>query len=260
MFGPERPVTSAETGDLRVISRTSTEKYRSHPDNLAAIGKDLGAATILEGSVQKSGNRVLINLQLGGAGIAPWHAMLKRDFREASSLYEKAIEQAIANRQFQAEYVIPFLETTVSWQLDRAFCEQRDGATDTARTIYASIQEQAQEALASKAQNPSIQAAWHVALALADTGLGDRENAVIEAQRAVDLIPESSDRLLGPAWQDYLARVYATNGDAARAIVLIRHLVTTNGSNTTRAMLAIDPVWDPLRSNDEFKTMLEDAP
>jgi len=46
----------AGIGDLKVISRTSTEKYASHPDNLKTIALQLGVATILEGSVQKSGN------------------------------------------------------------------------------------------------------------------------------------------------------------------------------------------------------------
>ncbi|MGH8042026.1 MAG: tetratricopeptide repeat protein [Rudaea sp.] len=54
----------AVIGDLKVISRTSTEKYASHPDNLKSIAQQLGVATILEGSVQKSGNQVLINVQL----------------------------------------------------------------------------------------------------------------------------------------------------------------------------------------------------
>jgi serine/threonine-protein kinase len=54
----------ADIGDLKVISRTSTAKYESHPDNLKTIAQQLGVATILEGSVQKSGNQVLINVQL----------------------------------------------------------------------------------------------------------------------------------------------------------------------------------------------------
>jgi len=51
-------------GDLKVISRTSTKKYASRPDNLKVIAQELGVATILEGSVQKSGDAVLINVQL----------------------------------------------------------------------------------------------------------------------------------------------------------------------------------------------------
>ncbi len=54
----------AQIGDLRVISRTSTQQYASHPQNLMQIGAQLGVATILEGSVQKAGNQVLINVQL----------------------------------------------------------------------------------------------------------------------------------------------------------------------------------------------------
>ena len=54
----------ADIGDLKVISRTSTEQYGSRPESLRAIGRELGVATILEGSVQKVGNQVLINVQL----------------------------------------------------------------------------------------------------------------------------------------------------------------------------------------------------
>ncbi len=50
--------------NLHVISRTSTEHYPSHPHNLRHIAHQLGVATVLEGSVQKSGNQVLINVQL----------------------------------------------------------------------------------------------------------------------------------------------------------------------------------------------------
>lgn len=54
----------ADIGDLKVISRTSTEKYKSHPDDLKTIARQLGVATILEGSVQKQGDQVLIDVQL----------------------------------------------------------------------------------------------------------------------------------------------------------------------------------------------------
>src|SRR6185369_12672334 len=50
--------------DLRVISRTSTQQYQSKPANLREIAKQLGVANILEGSVQKSGDSVRVNVQL----------------------------------------------------------------------------------------------------------------------------------------------------------------------------------------------------
>jgi tetratricopeptide (TPR) repeat protein len=49
---------------LKVISRTSTQKYKSAPNNLREIGQQLGVANLLEGSVQKAGNAVHINVQL----------------------------------------------------------------------------------------------------------------------------------------------------------------------------------------------------
>lgn len=49
---------------LKVISRTSTQKYKSAPDNLREVGQQLGVAHLVEGSVQKAGNAVHINVQL----------------------------------------------------------------------------------------------------------------------------------------------------------------------------------------------------
>jgi TolB-like protein/Flp pilus assembly protein TadD len=54
----------SKIGDLRVISRTSVMSYRGKTLNLRDIGKALGVSTILEGSVQRIGNRVRVNVQL----------------------------------------------------------------------------------------------------------------------------------------------------------------------------------------------------
>ena len=50
--------------DLKVISRTSTQRYQSKPRNLREIAKQLGVANILEGSVQKAADQVRVNVQL----------------------------------------------------------------------------------------------------------------------------------------------------------------------------------------------------
>jgi TolB-like protein/Tfp pilus assembly protein PilF/class 3 adenylate cyclase len=54
----------AKIAQLKVISRTSTQHYRSAPENLREIARQLGVAHILEGSVQKSGDAVRVNVQL----------------------------------------------------------------------------------------------------------------------------------------------------------------------------------------------------
>ncbi len=57
----------SKIADLKVISRTSTQHYKSAPENLSEIARQLGVAHILEGSVQKSGDAVRVNVQLNKA-------------------------------------------------------------------------------------------------------------------------------------------------------------------------------------------------
>src|SRR5205085_11770535 len=54
----------SKIADLKVISRTSTQHYKSAPDNLPETARQLRVAHILEGSVQKSGDAVRVNVQL----------------------------------------------------------------------------------------------------------------------------------------------------------------------------------------------------
>jgi TolB-like protein/Tfp pilus assembly protein PilF len=54
----------AKVADLKVISRTSTQHFRSAPENLPQIAKQLGVTNILEGSVQKAADQVRVNVQL----------------------------------------------------------------------------------------------------------------------------------------------------------------------------------------------------
>jgi TolB-like protein/cytochrome c-type biogenesis protein CcmH/NrfG len=57
----------ASVGDLKVISRTSTQRYQSNPGNLAEIAKQLGVANILEGGIQKVADQVRVNVHLVNA-------------------------------------------------------------------------------------------------------------------------------------------------------------------------------------------------
>ena len=82
---------------LKVISRTSTQKYKSAPDNLREIGQQLGVATLLEGSVQKAGNAVHINVQLIKAA-TDGHVWAESYDRKIDDIFgvEKEVAQNIA--------------------------------------------------------------------------------------------------------------------------------------------------------------------
>jgi TolB-like protein/tetratricopeptide (TPR) repeat protein len=83
--------------DLKVISRTSTEQYASHPPDLKTVGKQLGVATVLEGSVQRAGETVRINLQLIDTQTDGhvWAESYDRDVKDIFAV-ERDIAQTVA--------------------------------------------------------------------------------------------------------------------------------------------------------------------
>jgi TolB-like protein/class 3 adenylate cyclase/Tfp pilus assembly protein PilF len=89
----------SKIADLKVISRTSTQHYKSAPENLAEIGKQLGVAHILEGSVQKSGDAVRVNVQLIKAATDShlWADTFDRRLTDIFSV-ESEVAKAIADQ------------------------------------------------------------------------------------------------------------------------------------------------------------------
>jgi len=90
--------TVGKIGDLKVISRTSTAKYKSRPENLRQVAAELGVATVLEGSVQKAGDRARIIVQLIDAQTDThlWSETYDRELKDIFSL-ESEVAQKIAD-------------------------------------------------------------------------------------------------------------------------------------------------------------------
>jgi serine/threonine protein kinase/tetratricopeptide (TPR) repeat protein len=88
----------AAVRDLKVISRTSTAKYQSKPDNLKSVAQELGVSTILEGAVQKAGDKVRVNVQLIDARTDThlWARSYDRDFKDVLGV-ESEVSQEIAD-------------------------------------------------------------------------------------------------------------------------------------------------------------------
>jgi TolB-like protein/Tfp pilus assembly protein PilF len=89
----------AKIADLKVISRTSTQHYKSSPENLPEIARQLGVAHILEGSVQKSGDAVRVNVQLIKAANEShlWGDTFDRKLTDIFSV-ESEVAKAIADQ------------------------------------------------------------------------------------------------------------------------------------------------------------------
>ena len=89
----------SKIADLKVISRTSTQRYKSAPENLPEIAKQLGVAHILEGSVQRSGDAVRVNVQLINAASDShlWAETFDRKLTDIFSV-ESDVAKAIADQ------------------------------------------------------------------------------------------------------------------------------------------------------------------
>jgi TolB-like protein/Tfp pilus assembly protein PilF len=88
----------AKISALKVISRTSTMRYASKPDNLREIAKELGVANILEGSVQRAAGTMRVNVQLIEAESDShlWAETYDRDIKNIFSV-ESEVAQAVAD-------------------------------------------------------------------------------------------------------------------------------------------------------------------
>ena len=85
--------------------------------------------------------------------------------------------------------------------------------------------------------------------------LGRREDALREAERAVELLPIEKDAWFGPYLQLHLARVHMMVGSKDKAVELLKPLVEVP-NNLSKAWLRVDPTFDPLRSHTGFQALV----
>ncbi|HWG10070.1 MAG TPA: hypothetical protein VN693_01025 [Rhodanobacteraceae bacterium] len=118
----------------------------------------------------------------------------------------------------------------------------------------------AEQALQAPLQNPGTAADASSYLGLTYAGLGDRQNALKSARRAVDMLPMSRDPTVGAFYLERLARTEAQVGETGAAIAHLRQLMdSAAGETLSVATLKIDPAWDPLRKDPRFQQVIADG-
>jgi tetratricopeptide (TPR) repeat protein len=103
-------------------------------------------------------------------------------------------------------------------------------------------------------------------LALTNVGLGDKAAALALVERAMAVMPIEKDALFGPIPVEFLARVAAQLGERDRAIAALQKLLSipysgalaTGNIPLTPALLRLDPMFDPLRSDPRFQKLCEE--
>jgi TolB-like protein/Tfp pilus assembly protein PilF len=92
-----------------------------------------------------------------------------------------------------------------------------------------------------------------------DAGLGRKEEAIREAQHAVELQSIAKDSLNGPTWVANLALVYAWTGERDRALEQLEKVATLPGYAATYGDLRLNPCWDDLRGDKRFDKIVAAA-
>jgi TolB-like protein/class 3 adenylate cyclase/predicted Zn-dependent protease len=87
--------------------------------------------------------------------------------------------------------------------------------------------------------------------------MGEKDLALKLAERAVMLLPSAKDAWGGPDCEENLAEIQAIFGENSRAIPTLSRLLQTPSSKITPALLRLDPIWDPLRSDPRFQKLCQ---
>jgi serine/threonine protein kinase/tetratricopeptide (TPR) repeat protein len=162
--------------------------------------------------------------------------------------YQKALDRlsSISSEAFETQfYFVPKaqLYAQIYGLMNKTQLEQ--AYYDSARKILeARIQERPEDAR------------FHSALGILYAGLGRKQEAIREAEKAVELLPISKEAYRGIFRVEDLARVYVMAGEYDAAIDQLEFLLSIPG-RLSIPWLRVDPIWAPLRDNARFQKLLE---
>src|SRR5437016_4348635 len=126
------------------------------------------------------------------------------------------------------------------------------GDKEKARMAFEQARAVAEKLVREAPQDPNR----HGQLGLILAALGQKEEAIKEGKRAVELLPESQDAFDGPQATASLAQIYAWTGEFNEAFRLLDHLLDVPNGLTV-SMLKLDPIWDPLRKDPRFQALID---
>ena len=230
--------TAGKTVDRAIAASPQSFQARALKGFMAVLWKgDLSAAEKVFSSVPPENDET--GLTTWGRA---WILTLERKFPDALQVLER----------FRGETMF----TTTTAPTPKAFAEGMihllQGDKIKARAEFESAREISGKLLLEAPGDAARHAQHGLILAV----LGQRQEAVAEGKRAVELRPESQDALDGPQGTAALAQIYAWTGESDEAFRLLDHLFAIP-TNLTVPLFKLDPAWDPLRKDPRYQTLID---
>jgi TolB-like protein/Tfp pilus assembly protein PilF len=151
----------------------------------------------------------------------------------------------------------------VSKQVMLALTQRLDGDTVDAKVTAEQIRDPLEALYKNQTENPVFAGM----LSFANAVLGQKDSALMGAERAVMLSPSNKDRLVGPGFEEIQALIQTMVGENNRAIPALTRLLQTPYLSllyleipVTPALLRLDPIWDPLRADPAFQKLAAESP
>jgi TolB-like protein/class 3 adenylate cyclase/Flp pilus assembly protein TadD len=189
-------------------------------------------------------------------------AIIAEDSREGQNIAELWLQVALCERDFDdAGRALAALPMGGCYDdripFPRASCEgvvaQMKGDKTAAHAAFITARNEAVKLIANQ---PDYAEALCV-LGMADAALGNKENAMREGRRAVELLPVSKNAIQGPSLIKYLALIYAWTGEKDLAFQQLAVAARTPGF-LSYGELRLHPRWDPLRGDPRFENIVAD--
>ena len=159
--------------------------------------------------------------------------------REAESLPDDVLHAAFEQHLSDKYYLIGFA---------------RKALQDDAGARAAFLK--AKDLLEAQLKESPDAAEMHIQLARVLAYLGEKDAALAEARRATELLPESKDAFGGPEISAGVAEVHTILGENGRAIEILDGLLSRPSAVTVQS-LKVNPIWDPLRNDPQFRALLD---
>ena len=221
------------------------------PDHLAAQMGKVGIQVLSEGNVEKA-KAFLENVPQHPFADYMWFilGMMERNYQET------------LDRLDSLSYSL-FEEQNVYFHRDLAYAAVYHAMGDSSKmeTHAGWVRGALERAIAERPLDPR----YHAALGLTYAYLGQKDQAIQEGKRAVDLYPVTKDVAMGPLYLLNLARIYTLVGEHQEAIGQLEYILSVYSSEflwqvISVPLLRIDPMWDPLRSYPRFQRLLQENP